>query len=61
MIAVEKSVGFPKDVGRAENRNGCRGGITRYRSEDNAVRIEWRPAPVDIEFTVNNKTNGPIK
>jgi len=27
----------------------------------NMVRIEWQPAPVDIAFTVNNKTDGPIQ
>ena len=61
MIAVEKSVGSQKILEEQRIETVVEGGITRYRSEDNMVRIEWRPAPVDIEFTVNNKTDGPIK
>jgi hypothetical protein len=61
MIAVEKSVGSQKMLEEQRIETVVEGGITRYRSEDNMVRIEWRPAPVDIEFTVNNKTDSPIK
>jgi hypothetical protein len=61
MIAVEKSVGSQKMLEEQRIETVVEGGITRYRSEDNMVRIEWRPAPVDIEFTVHNKTDSPIK
>jgi hypothetical protein len=61
MIAVEKSVGSQKILEEQRIETVVEGGVTRYRSEDNMVRIEWRPAPVDIEFAVNNKTDSPIK
>ena len=61
MIAVEKSVGPQKMLEEQRIEKIVEEGITRYRSEDNMVRIEWQPAPVDIAFTVNNKTDGPIK
>jgi hypothetical protein len=61
MIAVEKSVGSQKMFEEQRIEMVVEGGITRCRSEDNMVRIEWRPAPVDIEFTINNKTDSPIK
>jgi len=61
MIAVEKSVRSQKMLEEQRIETVVEGGITRYRSEDSMVRIEWRPAPVDIEFTVNNKTDSPIK
>ena len=61
MIAVEKSVGSQKMLEEQRIEAVVEGGTTRYRSEDNMVRIEWRPAPVDIEFTINNKTDSPIR
>jgi len=61
MIAVEKSIGSQKMWEGQKIETVVEGGIIRYRSEDDMVRIEWRPAPVDIEFTVHNKTDSPIK
>jgi hypothetical protein len=61
MIAVEKSMASPHQVEMQRIETVFEEGMTKYRHEDGLVRIEWRPAPVDIVFTVYNKTDSPVK
>jgi len=61
MITAEKSVGSQQKLEEQRIDTVVEEGITKYRSEDNRVRIEWRATPIDVVFTVNNKTDGPVK
>ena len=61
MIGAEKSVASPHQVEAQRIETVFEAGMIKYRHEDNMVRIEWRPAPVDIIFTIYNKTGSPVK
>lgn len=61
MIGAEKSVASPYQVEAQRIETVFEEGVSRYRHEDDLVRIEWRPTPVDIIFTIYNKTGSPVK
>ena len=61
LIAVGRSVGNSELKKESRVEKVIEQGVVRYAFEDEVVKMIWRGAPIDIVFTVNNKTDGPIK
>jgi hypothetical protein len=58
---VERSTGAKKIYGEQRIEAVIEEGISRFYFEDEIVRIKWLPAPYDIVFVVNNKSDGPVR
>ncbi len=61
LLSVEKSTGTEKVYEKQRIETVIEEEIQKFYFEDEMVRIKWRPAPDDIVFVVNNKTDSPVK
>ncbi|MGO9138288.1 MAG: hypothetical protein ACLP9S_00375 [Syntrophales bacterium] len=60
LISIERPTGAEKIYGEPKIETVFEEGIPAFSFEDEMVRIKWRPAPVDISFVINNKTDRPV-
>lgn len=61
LIDVERSVGNSELPRKPKIEKVIEKGVVGYSFEDETVKMIWRGMPVDIVFTINNKTDHPIK
>ncbi len=61
LISVERFTGTKKISGEQKIETVIEKGIPRFYFEDDSVIIKWSPAPYDIVFILNNKSDGPVK
>jgi len=61
LISVERSIGTKKISGEQRIQTVFEKGIPGFYFEDEMVRIKWSPAPYDIIFVLNNKSDVPVK
>jgi hypothetical protein len=61
MTAADKSVGSKQNLEGQRIESVVEEGITKYRTDDYMLRIDWRATSFGVVFTIKNKTNEPVK